>query len=201
MNDVTTAQRDHRFGETVEATSTEFTTQCYGLYEAPALGGLVRCGDDSPIYGIVYEVATRSIDPGRRPIARGRDEDTEEGVYTSNPQLTRLLLTEFRSLVVGHRSSGEVRRYLSPVPPRIHSFVFGCVGDELREFSGRLDFVPLLLAAPGSASDDVIASFVRQASAFHPDPELYLLGAGKELASLLGDQVPRLNSILRRISP
>ena len=201
MNDVTTPQRDERFGEIVEATTTEFTTQCYRLYEAPALGGLVRCGDDSPVYGIVYEVATHSMDPGRHPIARGQDEETEEGVYTSNPQLTRLLLTGFRSLVVGHRSGGEVRRYLSPVPPRIHSFVHGCAGDDLKEFSSSLDFVPLLFAAPGSATDDVIASFVRQASAVHTDPELYLLGAGKELATLLGDQVQRLNAILRRISP
>ena len=95
---------DSRLGEVVEATTTEFVAQCYELYTAPVLGSLVRCGEDEAIYGIVHEIATRSIDTGRRPIARGRDEDDEGAIYESNPQLSRLLSTEFRALSVGaHR--------------------------------------------------------------------------------------------------
>ena len=105
-----------RVGEVIEASTSTFTTQCYQLYEAPPLGDLVQCGEDSPIYGIVYEVATRSMDPGRHPVPRGESEDTEEGVYLSNPQLSRLLYTEFHSMVVGHRSNGVINRYLSPSP-------------------------------------------------------------------------------------
>ena len=79
----------------------------YGLYDAPPLGALVRCSEGSPIYGVVGQVATTSLDPSRRPIARGRREDTEEAVYRSNPQLERLLRTEFRALVVGHALGGR----------------------------------------------------------------------------------------------
>ena len=190
-----------RLGEVVEATTTEFVAQCYELYAAPALGSLVRCGDDGSIYGIVHEIATRSIDTGRRPIARGRDEDDEDAIYQSNPQLSRLLSTEFRALSVGYRENAALRRWLAPLPPRIHSFVYPCSDDALREFSAELDFVSILLSAPIAAADDVLAAFLNMAGGAHSDPDAFLVSAGKRLTPLLGGQMQRLDSILRRIAP
>ena len=200
MKDGAHPESPERVAEVVEASTIEFTAQCYQLYDAPPLGSLVRCGDDNAVFGIVFEVATRSMDPTRRPIARGRDEETEEAVYLNNPQITRLLLTDFRSAVVGHRSDGDLRRFLAPLPPRIHSFVYRCSDEELRGFSDSLDFMPILFALPVSATDDVVAAFLRLASASHPEPERFLVDAGKELASLMGGQLQRLNSVLRRLS-
>ena len=197
-----------RLGEVVEASTTQIIAQCYDLYTAPPLGSLVRCGtsdaesgDGDAVYGIVYEVTTRSIDPGRRPIARGRDEDDEEAVYESNPQLSRLLSTEFCALVVGHRQDGALYQWLAPLPPRIHSFVYACSDDDLREFSSALDFAPILLSAPIVATDDVLAAFLKTASAVHSDPGGFLLSAGRQLTPLLGGELQRLNGILRRIAP
>ena len=190
-----------RLGEVVEATTTEFVAQCYELYTAPALGSLVRCGDDGSIYGIVHEIATRSIDAGRRPIARGRDEDDEDAIYQANPQLSRLLSTEFRALSVGHIEDGALRRWLAPLPPRIHSFVYVCSEDALREFSAELDFASILLSAPIAAADDVLAAFLKTASGAHPDREAFLVNAGRRLTPLLGGQMQRLDGILRRIAP
>ena len=127
-----------RLGEVIEASTKEFTTQCYELYESPPLGALVRCGDGPSVLGVVANIQTTSMDPSRHPIARGRDETTEEGVYRSNPQLTRLLLTEFRSVTVGHGDGGVLRPYLPPQPPRIHAFVYRCGDEELRAFTGSL---------------------------------------------------------------
>ena len=195
---------NHRLGEVIEASTTEFTSQSYDLYDAPPLGTLVRCGGGSEtgvVYGIVFEVATRSLDSTRRPIARGRDEDSEAAIYEENPQLNRLLTTEFRAQTVGHRDDETLRRWLAPLPPRIHSFVHPCHGDELREFAGSLEFVPILLSAPTAATDDVLASFLRRASESYPDPESFLIQAGRQLTPRLGDQLQRLNNILRRLSP
>ena len=52
-----------RAGEVVAASTTEFTTRCHALYEAPPLGALVKSGGESPVYGVVAEVSTQSIDP------------------------------------------------------------------------------------------------------------------------------------------
>ena len=192
--------REKRLGEVVEAATTEFVVQCYELYTAPVLGSLVRCGDDEAIYGIVHEIATRSIDTGRRPIARGRDEDDEEAIYQSNPQLLRLLSTEFRALCVGHVEDGAMRRWLAPLPPRIHSFVYPCSDDTLREFSAELDFASILLSAPISSADDVLAAFLKMAGDAHSDRDEFLVNAGKRLTPLLGGQMQRLDGILRRIA-
>ncbi len=190
-----------RLGEVVEATTTEFVAQCYELYAAPPLGSLVRCGDVEAVYGIVHEVATRSIDSGRRPIARGRDEDDENAIYNANPQLSRLLSTEFRALSVGHTEGGALRRWLAPLPPRIHSFVYPCSDDALRTFSAELDFASILLSAPIAAADDVLAAFLKMAGDAHQDREAFLVSAGRRLTPLLGGQMQRLNGILRRIAP
>ena len=186
--------------EVVQASTTEFVGQCHRLYEAPPLGALVRCGD-GPIYGVVGEVTTQSLDPGRRPIAMGEGEETEEAVYLGNPQLSRLLSTEFRALVVGYRADGQLHRYLAPQPPKIHSFVYECDGTEMLDFSETLDYLSILLASPVGSPDDVTASFLRLASLAHPEPSKFLVDAGKETASLLSGQLHRLNGLLRRLSP
>ena len=200
MNDLA-ATLGSRLGEVVEASTDGFSVECYGLYVAPPLGALVRCSEDGPIYGVVGQVATTSLDPARRPIARGRREDTEEAVYRSNPQLERLLRTEFRALVVGHALDGRIMRFLAPGPPRIHAFVYSCVGDDVREFTSSLEFLPLLLSAPIGSPDDIVASFIRQASAHHPEPRAFLVEAGREIATLLGRDTQRLNGLLKRLSP
>ena len=191
---------ESRIGEVVEASTTEFATQCHELYEAPPLGSLVKSGGESPIYGVVAEVSTQSIDPGRRPVAMGSGESTVEAVYENNPQLTRLLTTEFRSVVVGHRADGRLNRYLAPLPPKIHDFVYVCGPRELVEFSASLEFLSILLATRVGSPDDIAASFLRHASVAHPEPRPYLVAAGKELAMLLTGQLQRLSGILRRLS-
>ena len=71
-----------RVGEVIEASTTDFTAQCYELYQSPPLGSLVKLEDaDIELYGVVYQVTTTSFEPGRRPIARGKDEVSAEAVY------------------------------------------------------------------------------------------------------------------------
>ena len=51
------------------------------------------------------------------------------------------------------------------------------------------------------APDDVVAAFLREAGSSHPDPQQYLLDAGRELARTLSSDVRRLNNVLKRLSP
>ena len=116
-----------RVGEVIEASTTALTAQCYELYEIPPLGSLVKTGDSSAeLYAIVYNAATTSLEPGRRPIARGKDETSEEAIYRSSPQLAKLLRSEFGAVVVGHKEGDRLHHHLPPQPARIHSFVYQC---------------------------------------------------------------------------
>ncbi|MBM3949319.1 MAG: hypothetical protein FJ312_08825 [SAR202 cluster bacterium] len=191
----------HRVGEVVSASTAAFQVHCHKLYEAPPLGSLIRCGTDgSLVYGVVANILTESLDPSRKPIARGADEDSEEAVYRSNPQLTRLLATRFDAVAVGFQDSGGLHRYLAPLPPRVHSFAYRCDEGEAREFTESLEPIAVLLGAPIASQDEVVAAFLRLASRAHPDPQAFLVRAGKELAVQLIGQSQRLNAILRRLS-
>ena len=190
-----------RVGEVIEASTTDFVAQCYELYQSPPLGSLVKTTDlPVELYGIVYQATTASLEPGRRPIARGKDETSEEEIYRSSPQLLKLLRTEFSALVVGYRENGKLYRYLPPKPARIHGFVYLCPPDEVRDFSQSLDFLNILINThlPVSA-EELVAASLRQISQVYEDRHAFLVAAGKELAILLGGEFNRLKSILGKI--
>ena len=188
---------DTRVGEVVEASTSRFLVQCHELYGAPPLGSLVR--SEGGVYGVVAEVTTQSLDPGRRAVAMGRGEDSAEAVYRRHPQLTRLMSTELEAVVVAHRGDGELSRFLAPTPPRIHEIVHACGGPALVEVAGDLELLPSLLASPAGSPDDVTAAFLRQVVQAHPDPERVRLEAGRRLAGLLPGQLHRLTGILKRL--
>jgi len=191
-------QSSDKIAEVIEAGTTQFTAQCYDLYGLPPLGSLVRTGD---IYGIVFNATTTSLEPGRKPLARGKDEATEEAVYESSPQLTKLLRSEFGAVVVGYKDGDIVRHYLPPQPAKIHAFVYLCQPDEVKEFGRSFDFLDILTGATLPVpAEELISATLRQMSRVQEDPHAFLVAAGKELAALLSNQYDRLKSILGRLT-
>jgi len=190
-----------RVGEVIEASTTEFIAQCYELYQSPPLGSLVKTRDlPVDLYGIVYNATTTSLEPGRRPIARGKDETSEEEIYRSSPQLLELLRSQFSALVVGHRQGDKLHHYLPPKPARIHGFVYLCPPEEVKEFSQSFNFLTILINSHLPVSqDELIAACLRQMSQAYEDRHAFLVAAGKELAVLLGGEFNQLKAILERI--
>ena len=192
------SQLPNKIAEVIEAGTASFAAQCYELYEIPPLGSLVRTGD---IYGVVAGASTSSLEPNRRPIARGKDEASEEAVYQSSPQLTKLLRSEFEALVVGYRDGDRIRQHLPPRPARIHGFVYLCQPDEAREFSRQPGFLSILLnAAVDVPTEEIVAAALRQMSLAQEDSRGYMVAAGKELAGLLSGDFSRLRNILGRLT-
>lgn len=193
---------EQKIAEVIETSNPEFTAQCYELEGVPALGSMVRTrGRDCDIYGIVYYSATHSIEPGRRIIARGQNASSDRDVFKSNPQLAKLLVSDFKALVVGYNSGGEIKQYLPPSPASVYAFVYNSNADEVRQFTQMLNFLNLLLDSRlPMATDEVVAAFLRLASRTHPDAKEFLVRAGKELAWLLSNDIRRLDSILKRLS-
>jgi hypothetical protein len=191
-------QAQNRIAEVIEASTAQFTAQCYELYELPPLGSLVKTGD---IYGIVCHAETAGLEPGRKPIARGKDETSEEAVYQSSPQLSRLLRSDFMAAAVGYKEGERLYQYLPPHPARIHSFVYLCQPDDVKEFSQSLGFLNILVnAALPIPTEELIAAALRQMSRAHDDSRAFLVAAGKELANLLSSDFIRLKNILGRLS-
>lgn len=189
-----------RIGEVVGSESTSFVAQCYQLRQAPPLGSFVQTG--SPlVYGVVYRVATEPLDANRPVLARGEEVATEEEVFKNNPQLARLLTTRFEALISGHSTDGRCKQFLPPLPPGVHSFVYLCSPNEVAQFTTRLDFLSLVLSSGLPLADEVAGACLRTAAAASADGPDFLARASRVLAGELASDVPRLNSILRRISP
>ncbi len=195
------AESNNRIAEVIEASTAEFVAQCYELYSLPPLGGLVKTGDAAAeLYALVYNAATSSFEQGRRPIARGKDEASEEAIYQSSPQLLKLLRSEFNALVVGHRQADKILQYLPPQPARIHNFVYQCSPDEVRQFSRSFSFLNLLINARlPIPTDELIAASLRRMAEVQEDRHAFLVGAGKELAVLLSGNYNQLKAILGRL--
>ncbi len=190
-----------RVGEVIEASTTDFVAQCYELYELPPLGSLVKAREqDVELFGVVYRATTTSFESGRRPIARGKDEVSEEALYRANPQLLKLLKSEFGVLVVGHKAGNRLHHYLPPKPARLHGFVYLCSPQEIREFSQSFGFLNILVNTPlPIATDEIIAASLRQISRVHEDPHAFLVAAGKELTVLLSNNFSQVSAILGRL--
>jgi len=194
-------EESQRVGEVIEAGTTEFTAQCYELYRLPPLGSLVKTGSpELGLYAVVYNAATSSLEPGRRPIARGKDEDSEEAIYRSSPQLEKLLKSEFGALVVGHKVGDKIYHYLPPKPARIHNFVYLCSQQEVRDFSQSFGFLNILLNTNlPLPKDELIAACLRQMSQVQEDRHAFLVAAGKQLTTLLSGDFNQLGVILERM--
>jgi hypothetical protein len=190
-----------RLGEIIESGTTQFTAQSYELYRLPPLGSLVKTKNGGiEMFGIVFNAATSSIEPGRTPIARGKDETSEEAIFLANPQLLKLLKSEFGALLVGHKYNDKLYRYLPPQPAHIHGFVYDCAPEEVKEFSQSFAFLSILINTRlPIATDELIAASLRQISLVQEDKRTFLVAAGKELAVMLGGQYQQLRAILGRL--
>ena len=192
------AEKQEKIAEIIAAETAAFTAQSYELYELPPLGALVKAGD---IYGIVCHAETAGMDTGRKPVARGKDEPTEEAIYSSSPQLARLLRSDFTMAAVGYRDGDKIYQYLPPRPAKLHSFVYLCRPEEVKEFSQNFGFLNILLNAQLPVSnEEIIAAALRQMAKAQADPRAFLVAAGKELANLLSADFIRLKTILGRLS-
>ena len=188
-----------RFGEVIEASVERLVAQCHRLYDAPPLGALVRAGEPDAVYGVVSGVATASLDPTRRVVARGAEAESQEQVYREHPQLERLLRTDVTLAVVGHADGSGLRHYLPPRPPPIHTFLYACTPEEVRRFTEQTDFLALLAGAREPTGDEVLAACLREAAAAHDQPRDFLVRAGRAVATILGSDTGRLSTILRHL--
>jgi hypothetical protein len=189
--------QNSKIAEVIEASTAQFTAQCYELYGLPPLGSLVKIGG---IYGIVGHAETAGLEPGRRPIARGKEETSEEGVYQSSPQLLKLLRSEFTAAVAGYEDGGKIRQYLPPQPARIHGFVYLCQPEEVKEFSKNFGFLNILISTSlPTPAEELISAALRQMSRAHEDSRAFLVAGGKELANLLSSDFIKLKNILGRL--
>jgi len=187
-----------RIGEVVEVYTTRFLAQSDSLSDPPHFGSFVKAESHGMnIYGLVYNVHEASIDPSRRAMAYGLERDE---LLRRRPEIAEFLKIEFEAAIIGFSDAGYIRAYLPPFPPRIHSFVYQCEGNEVLELTEDLEFIRSINALPGLPVEELAAASIRLAYAERGNDRAFLVRAGQEIAQLLKDEYEKARSIIRRIS-
>ena len=184
-------------GEVIESSTSQFVAESRELNGAPPFGAFVKTSGAIPVYGLVFNVCTHSIEPNRRATAYGL---TEQELRNEQPQIFELLKTEFEAVIVGYGDDRGPRQVLPPQPPGIHSFVLPCTESEVKALTNNGDYLRCILGGNRLPADDLIIASVRHAWAARAFDMPYLVGIGKDLCRLVRDDYDRLSSIMRRIS-
>jgi len=194
---MTIVQDIERIGEIIESSTSQFVAESCELNGAPPFGSFIKTDGGMPVYGLVFNVCTHSIEPNRRATAYGL---TERQLRDEQPQIFELLKTEFEAVIVGYGDDRGPRQVLPPQPPGIHHFVFPCTESEIKALTGNGDFLRSILCGGRLPIDDLIIASVRNAWAARAFDMPYLVGIGKDLCRLIRDDYDRLSAIMRRIS-
>ncbi len=188
-------------GEIVDTAVAEFTAQACTFGVAPPFGGFVKVErDERTVFGVVYAIRSGSLEPGGRPVVRGRDGVRDGAIYRENPDLEQVLRTEFSALTIGFEEGGLIRAYLPAEPPQLHWSVYECSADEATRLTDSLDYLRTVLASSQAPVDALLAANIRLARAARDHEPAFALRAGRELATLLKKDYPRLSAILRAIA-
>ena len=194
---------EQRIAEVIEASTSELVCQCDALHEPPPLGSVIVVRDERGFtYGVTAFAETMSIDPNRRPVARGTSFANEAELYRNHPELTALLRTVFKAVIVAHRPQGSgILPRLPDVPPRVHAFVHSIDVDELGALAATPEVVTDMVASRSDIDDDVIAATIRSFAEANADPADYLVQAGRLLVGLMRGDPLRLQALIPKLRP
>lgn len=188
-------------GRIIRSSTTRFAVGCQVLkQDVPVFGSLVkvRAPGEGEVYGLIHDVRMED-DPFVRQMAAVDGLPVE---YIEDQRRNRQVPIEVGVLVTGYRRDGQIYHWLPPQPPLSLDVIHTCTAEELLAFTGRLDYFRLVLDCRDLPADELLAANLRYAAqARGADGGAFLLDAGRELARLLAMDLPRLDSILRRIRP
>lgn len=153
----------------------------------------------SHVIGLIYDLSIEDDELARQLAA----SEALSPELLADSQVNRQVPVEYHALAVGYRIGDGFTQMLPPQPPLTLAPVHLLPAAQVRAFTERLDFLPLVLAVPEIPVDDLLAAALRTAAAVRPDSErrAYLVRAASECARLLGRDLTRLESLVRAIRP
>lgn len=191
-----------RIGWVLRASTVDFAVGCRVLEPSvPQFGDLVKVSirEETHIFGLIYNVQVQDDLAVRQLILAGQMD--QEAILDQREN--RLVPIEISVLIVGHQQQQTIIQGLPPQPPLSLDMLTMCNDQDIRAFTGQLDYLRLVLNAAQIPADELLIANLTRSAAVHP-PETrrqFLINAGREIARLLSYDMVRLDGILRRIRP
>lgn len=153
----------------------------------------------SQVIGLIYDLSIEDDELARQLAA----SEAIRPEQLADSQVNRQVPVEYRALAVGYLNGGGFTQALPPQPPLTLAPVHRLSDEQVRAFTERLDFLPLMLNVPEIPVDDLMAAALKSAAAVRPESERrgYLVRAAAEVARLVGRDLTRLESLLRAVRP
>jgi predicted RNA-binding protein with RPS1 domain len=188
-------------GRVLRSSTTGYVVGCQVLEpQVPVFGSFVkvRVGNDTEVYGLIYDVRIDD-DPFTRQLINVSELSDE---YVRDQRENRQVPIEVSVLVIGFRKDGVIHHHLPPQPPLSLDAIYTCTDEEVVDFTQRFDYFRLVLEATQIPADETLAASLRTAAAARGGGESgrdFLIEAGRELARHLSHDLARLDGILRRL--
>ncbi len=168
--------------------------------DVPVFGSFVKAeiqAGATDLIGLVYDIQIAD-DPFVRQLALQEEPDQ---VAMADQLEIRGVPIEVGVVAVGYRNDNGIFHGLPPQPPIMLNRILICDDEEVRAFTGRLDFLRLLLDSREVPADELIVSCLRLAAQVRSQAERapFLLNGGRELARLMGTDLVRLEALLGRL--
>ncbi|MGB2895977.1 MAG: hypothetical protein WBB65_07435 [Anaerolineales bacterium] len=166
--------------------------------ELPVFGSFCQAeaqGGRSHVIGLVYDISITDDQFARQLAAL--EEIPQEQI--ADGQINRQVPVEFSALAVGFRDDDGFHQSLPPQPPLTLASVFSVVPKDAVNFTAQLHFLRTILNAPQLPVDELLATALRISAQARSEGERdrFLIQAGREVARLLAQDLPRLENILR----
>jgi hypothetical protein len=151
----------------------------------------------SAVIGLVYDISVED-DAFARQVATAEGLTPEQ---LADTRFNRQVPVEFSALAVGYRLADGFRYALPPQPPLPMAAIHALSAGEIRGFSQRPEWIPLVLGAAEIPADDLLAAALRLAAEARAEAERrpFLLSTGRECARLLSHDLGRLDNLLRAL--
>ncbi|MCH2539437.1 MAG: hypothetical protein MK000_03675 [Anaerolineales bacterium] len=188
-------------GRLLRSTTVGFTFGCsVPEPEVPLFGDFVKAPaqhGQSEVIGLISDILIED-DPFVRQLIAAPDLPE---AYIQDQRKNRQVPIEVSVLTIGYRRNNAVFQELPPQPPMTLDYIQRCEPEEIATFTGSHDYFALIINTPDTSADELLPAALQRAAKARPADErrFFMLQAGKELARLLANDLPRLNTLLRRI--
>ena len=168
--------------------------------DMPAFGALCKAAAQqgaSDVIGLIYDISIEDDELARQLAAA----EMPPAELRADQQFVRPIPIEIRALTIGYAAEGRFEQRLPPQPPMTLAEIYPLAPDEIQKFTDRLDFLPLVLAAPQLPVDHLLAACLRLAALARPESARrpFLINAGRACARLLAGDLARLNQLVQNL--
>ena len=187
------------FAEVIESSLSGWLAQSWKWDHFPTFGSLVVI-EQKPklLIGIVHEIKTGSMDPGRYPFPY---QKTEEELLKEQPQLFEFLKTTFACIAIGIYEKGRIAYERPSQPAKIHAFVQPIDSELLKRFFSKNLFLHTLFGQDIRQIDDLLIALLSTQIEHKACTSSSLQSFMQSYSLLTGNDYRRTKLFMQRVQP